>query len=397
MEYKNDIDLEKNQILNIVLHKLSAAPASPVSGQLYFNTTDSTVYYFDGTAWVAIGGDITSVGAGSGLTGGGTSGAVTLAVNIDNSTLEISSNIVRIKDLGVSTAKVADGAVTTIKITDKNITFAKIQDMATMTVLGRVAAGSGVPSQISILNENDLISNSSTALPTQSSVRAYIDAKIAGLGTLKGSFDASIGTTFPSSGTTQAGDYWYVSVAGTIQGIVLNIGDMVIANVDAATNTNANHFIFLESNRGQATTAVLGLVTLATNAEVQTGTDASKVVTPASLTARTATETRTGLVEIATQAEVTTGADDTRAITPLKLKTYYDALTGGFSADIGNASATSFAITHGLNSLDVHVTFYKKSNGAQVIVDNVRTSTTVVTATFATPPTLNQYRIVIRK
>jgi hypothetical protein len=31
----------------------TAAPAGPVAGQMYFNSTDSTMYWYDGTAWVA--------------------------------------------------------------------------------------------------------------------------------------------------------------------------------------------------------------------------------------------------------------------------------------------------------------------------------------------------------
>lgn len=54
----------------------------------------------------------------------------------------------------------------------------------------------------------------------------------------------------------------------------------------------------------QATTSVLGLVKLATAAEVQAGTDTEKVITPATLETKTATETRQGILEIATDAEL---------------------------------------------------------------------------------------------
>lgn len=49
-----------------------------------------------------------------------------------------------------------------------------------------------------------------------------------------------------------------------------------------------------------ATTSQSGKVELATNAETQAGTLSSRAVTPASLTARTATESRTGLARLAT-------------------------------------------------------------------------------------------------
>tara|TARA_Y100001938_G_scaffold149377_1_gene235959 strand:- start:195 stop:1553 length:1359 start_codon:yes stop_codon:yes gene_type:complete len=67
------------------------------------------------------GGDITGVTAGDGLSGGGESGAVTLAVSVDDTTIETDSDTLRIKDLGVSTAKLAADAVTGAKIADDAI------------------------------------------------------------------------------------------------------------------------------------------------------------------------------------------------------------------------------------------------------------------------------------
>ena len=82
-------------------------------------------------------GDITGVTAGAGLTGGGASGAVTvnvvggdgitanadeIEVTVDGSTVELSatdgSGAVRVKDLGITTAKLAGDAVTGAKIAD---------------------------------------------------------------------------------------------------------------------------------------------------------------------------------------------------------------------------------------------------------------------------------------
>lgn len=70
-----------------------------------------------------------------------------------------------------------------------------------------------------------------------------------------------------------------------------------------------------------ASTTQAGIVELATNAETQTGTDATKAVTPAGLSSRAASETLTGIAELATQAETQAGTDDTRIVTPLKLRT----------------------------------------------------------------------------
>jgi hypothetical protein len=357
-----NLDLTKNQVLNIALHNLASAPSSPVQGQIYYNTTDKAVYYWDGTSWISVSGDITEVIAGNGLIGGGNTGAVTLDLNPDNSTIEVSSDIVRIKDLGVTTAKLADASVTTLKIADNNVTFAKIQDIATMTVIGRVSAGSGDPESITVINDNTLATATATNLATAGSIKAYVDNRIASLGNLEGGFAAGSSTNFPASaGGTKAGDYWYVTSAGTVQGVILNIGDVLIAAIDAASPTVATNWIFLESNRDQAT------------------------------------ETVKGVAEIATQVETNTGTDDERIVTPLKLKTYLDNRTGGYAANIGNASATSFVVNHALNAIDVVVAVKDNTTLEIVITDVVITDSNNVTVSFATAPALNAYRVIVKK
>lgn len=47
------IDLNKNELQNGVIQNLATAPSSPVAGQIYFNTGDSELFFYDGTAWVS--------------------------------------------------------------------------------------------------------------------------------------------------------------------------------------------------------------------------------------------------------------------------------------------------------------------------------------------------------
>lgn len=67
-----------------------------------------------------------------------------------------------------------------------------------------------------------------------------------------------------------------------------------------------------------------------------------------------------------------------------------------FAQSCGDGSATSIAITHGLGTRDVEVTVYDSATFAEVDLDVVHTSTTVVTLNFAVAPASNAYRVVVQ-
>ena len=74
-----------------------AALTSPVRGTIAFIRQDAggsalnQIQYYNGSAWVANDGDISGVTAGTGLTGGGTAGTITL--NVDTTTIATVSSV----------------------------------------------------------------------------------------------------------------------------------------------------------------------------------------------------------------------------------------------------------------------------------------------------------------
>lgn len=108
-----------------------------------------------------------------------------------------------------------------------------------------------------------------------------------------------------------------------------------------------------------------------------------------------ASETTAGIAELATQAEVDAGTDDLRIVTPLKLATWSGRIRK-YSTNIGDGSATSYTITHSLNTRDVIIRVFPNSgNYDDVEVDVYRPSTTTATLVFATAPASNAYRVVV--
>lgn len=395
------LDFAKNQILNVALQNLPSPPSSPVAGQIYYDTNDARVYFWDGTQWIDMSGDIRDVIGGAGLTATTVNDVVTLDVNVDNATIEINADTLRVKDLGITTAKLADSAVTTIKINANAVTYDKIQQVGAMKVLANLTGSTANVAEYDVLT-NIATGASNTNLGTALAIKTYVDNLVAGIGILQGGWDASSGTFPVATGGTSAGDYWYVTVAGTTGGVSFNVGDVIIAKVNNASTTNPADWVALEVNRDQATETTLGVIKLATQALTDAGVDDLTAVTPLKLSGRTATETRTGIAEIATQAETDAGTDDSRIVTPLKLATYLSTYQGGYKATINVTAAGSYTVTHNLNNTDVQVEVFRESTGETVICDVVRTNVNVVTLTFSWDASVaatltGNYRVLVKE
>lgn len=134
------------------------------------------------------------------------------------------------------------------------------------------------------------------------------------------------------------------------------IGGSGTAGISALTTTDKSSLVAAinETKAGNAgsppdaSATTKGIIEIATLAEVTTGTDTARAVTPQGvkqeidLVKVDASTTTKGLVELATLAEVTAGTDTTRAVTPEGVKQAFDA---AIAAVVGGAPGA-------LNTLD---------------------------------------------
>ena len=126
IEYYSSIDLKQNQILRPVIHNSGTiSNGSGVKGQLYVHDTQNKLYFHDGTSFIDLTqqGDITGITAGDGLGGSNLTGPVpTLSVNVDDSSIEINSDTLRVKAGGITSAMLS-GSIAVGKLAASTITI----------------------------------------------------------------------------------------------------------------------------------------------------------------------------------------------------------------------------------------------------------------------------------
>jgi hypothetical protein len=460
-----DLDLNKNQLLNAVVQNLATAPGSPVDGQIYWDTVLDSLFIWDatGTAWIDLGANVTNLSYTPSATTGtvnsdtGTNATipvVTPTAGTNQSGLMIPADKTKLDGIEAGAqvnvaTNIAQGTrtTTTVPVTSSTGTDATLQAATTslagvMTSADKTkldgiealadvtdatnvnAAGAVMESDISgtpsgrIIDDDTFGTASNTTLATSESIKAYVDGIVAGGMIYKGGYNAATNTPLLDATpiATAIGDTYTVTVAGTFFTEDVQIGDVLICEVVNAT-TLADWTIVNKNipDIVDATITVKGIVELATNAEVTTGTDTVRAMTPSNLTSITrlgtvtvgdvtavvspASETLAGKVELATQAEVNTGTDTSRAITPATLKSHL-GVTATLTPSLVyqrllSETTTTIVVTHGIGRQFVQVQVFEAAANDLVICEVELTSSTTVTLRFNVAPTTNQYRVVI--
>jgi len=236
---------------------------------------------------------------------------------------------------------------------------------------------------------------------------------------------------FVDQGSTQANTGWAQTETGTsttpARGIKIGTDNIAFTQFSGAGTYTASNGVLLTGNNftfspdtagGLQTGSGGGAIKLATNSGLGTtsaglavGAGTGITVSSGSVSLTNTAVTVNG-TSIALGASGTVTANTTNALTAstglvLDSGTTFNGsaaktisidtsvVARKYAVSVGNASATSFTVTHNLGTLDVTVQIYTVADGTQVEADVTRATTNTVTVAFVTAPTTNQYRVVV--
>lgn len=370
MKWLNSIDLAQNQLLNARVQNLASAPASPVAGQIYFDTTANVLYFYNGSGWTSAGGAAVAFGSVASSTTFGQASVTGVASTVSHS------------DHVHGTPTHGD--------TDHNAIHIS-------SLLAPTAAVSW--------NGQSLTNLATPVNPGDAATKAYVDAAAAGYDT-----KASVRVATTANVTLATGGLL------TVDGITVAAGDRVLVKNQAtttengiyvaaagawtrATDANANSgtgnaainpgtFVFVEQGTSFGATAWVvttqGTITLGSTAITWTQVGAQNTYTAGN---------GLNLVGNAFSAVAAAAGGITVAAGGISVDT--TVVARKFSVTVGDGSSTSIVVTHNLGTQDIHLQAREVSTNNAVHVDWTATSTTQATVTFAVAPAANTYRVTV--
>jgi len=389
------IDLNKNELLNARIQNLGAAPSNPVIGQIYYNSGDNVMYYYNGLAspngpWQSMSGSQeviqdavgASIEGGVGLTKTYVDSTGITTIDLDNTAVTTGSYGSQTKiptftvdQQGRLTAAGEVDVATELSITGDTGTTAISLLTEGLTVNG----GEGI--DVAVTN-NAITISAEDASTTNKGVASFDAADFnvnAGIVSVK---DINL-----DSQTT--GDY-VATIVGTANEVTVspNSGHNAAVTIGLPDNVEITGNLQVGGNLN-----VIGTVNSVNTTQINI--EDNKVKLNSNFTGTPTTDA--GLtVERGSEIDVEILWNETSDKWTLTNNgTDYHAITRKYAETLG-ASATSYTITHNLGTTDVTVQIFEAAVPfAQVEADVQRSAANSVTINFASAPAAGEYRVVV--